>query len=117
MRFRSAPGKRSTRVAELLRESLATILLTRCADPRLHDLTVTEVEMTADLKQARVFYALRQGADQDQVLAALDKALGFIRQELARERILRFMPELHFLVDDTLDRSARLEELFHRVKE
>jgi ribosome-binding factor A len=53
-------------------------------------------------------------------MAALDKAMGFIKQEVAREHILRSMPEFHFLPDDTLERAERLENLFdslHRDKE
>ncbi len=117
MRPRTSSGKRPTRVAELLRESLATILLQKCADPRLRDITVTEVEMSPDLKLARVFYLLREGVDQEQVQTALVKALGFIKQEVAREHILRTMPELLFLPDQSLERAARLEGLFEKMKE
>ena len=76
------PTGRPHRVAELLRERLALILLHKCADPRLKELTLTEVEMSPDLKQARVFYAARENVDRDQVQIALDKALGFIKQEI-----------------------------------
>jgi ribosome-binding factor A len=106
---------RPHRVAELLRELLAEILLQRSADPRLTELTLTEVEVSPDLKQARVFYAVREGADSDQVAAALDKALGFIKQEVAREHILRVMPEFAFLPDEGLDRAARLERLLQEA--
>ncbi len=112
---RRAPVPRPVRVAGLLKETLATILLTKCADPRLAELTLTAVEMTPDLKQARVYYVVRQGADREQVLAALDKALGFIRGEVAKAHILRTMPEFHFLPDDTLERAARLEALFREI--
>jgi len=112
---RSSPVKRPVRVAELLKETLATILLTRCADPRLRELTLTEVEMTPDLKQARIYYVVRKGADRQQVLAALDKAMGFIRGEVAKAHILRTMPEFHFLPDESLDRAARLEALFQEL--
>ena len=57
-------------MAELLRERLALILLYKCADPRLQELTLTEVEMSPDLKQARVFYVVREGVDADQVQVA-----------------------------------------------
>lgn len=116
MRRRLPTGRRH-RVAELLRERLALILLHKCADPRLKELTLTEVEVTPDLKQARVFYVSREGAAAAQVQAALGKALGFIKQELAREHILRVMPEFFFLPDPGLDRAARLEELFIAAKE
>jgi ribosome-binding factor A len=109
-------GKRATRVAELLREQIALILLHKSHDPRLHEMTITGVEMSPDLKQARVFYLLREGADEAAVKAALKKALGFIKQELAREHLLRVMPELFFLPDTGLDKAARIDELLHKLE-
>jgi ribosome-binding factor A len=106
------PTGRPHRVAELLRERLALILLHKCADPRLKELTLTEVEMSPDLKQARVFYVGREGVDADQVQMALDKAMGFIKQEVARENLFRLMPAIIFLADTGLDRAAKLEKLF-----
>jgi ribosome-binding factor A len=106
------PTGRPHRVAELLRERLALILLNKCADPRLKELTLTEVEMSPDLKQARVFYVMRENVDATQVTMALDKALGFIKQEVAKENLFRLMPEFFFLPDSGLDRAAHLEKLF-----
>ena len=117
MRGRTSPVKRPTRVAVLLKERLALILLHKCADPRLKELTVTEVEMSPDLKQARVFYVAREGVEAAEVQAALKKALGFIKQEVAREHLLRVMPEFFFLPDEGLDRAARLEELLEAARE
>lgn len=117
MRGRTSPVKRPTRVAVLLKERLALILLHKCADPRLKGLTVTEVEMSPDLKQARVFYVAREGVEAAEVQAALKKALGFIKQEVAREHLLRVMPEFFFLPDEGLDRAARLEELLEAARE
>ena len=115
MRPGARPAKRSTRVGELLREILAAIMIERAADPRLKELTITEVEMTPDLKLARVYYAVRQGTNPEEIIMALDKALGFIKQEVAREHILRTMPEFHFLPDETLERAERLETLFEAL--
>lgn len=115
MRPGSRPAKRSTRVGELLREILASIMLERVADPRLQELTITEVEMSPDLKLARVYYAARRGANPEELMAALDKALGFIKQEVAREHILRTMPEFHFLPDETLEKAERLERLLESL--
>jgi ribosome-binding factor A len=117
MRLKRPTGKRPTRVAELLRESLASILLYKCADPRLQDLTIIEVEMSPDLKQARAYYLVREGVDADEVQGALDKALGFIKQEVARERILRTMPELIFRPDETWSRAEKLELLLQKAKQ
>ena len=110
------PTGRPQRVAELLRERLALILLHKCADPRLKELTLTEVEISPDLKQARVFYVARETVHPDQVQIALDKALGFIKQEVARENLFRLMPAIIFLPDTGLDRAAGLEKLFHAAK-
>jgi ribosome-binding factor A len=110
------PTGRPHRVAELLRERLALILLNKCADPRLQELTLTEVEMSPDLKQARVFYVARENADQTLIQMALDKALGFIKQEVAKENLFRLMPEFFFLPDSGLDRAAQLEKLFQAAK-
>jgi ribosome-binding factor A len=115
VKHRTPTGRRH-RVAELLRERLALILLHKCADPRLKELTLTEVEMSPDLKQAKVFYVARETVDPDQVSMALDKALGFIKAEVAREHILRLMPEFIFLPDTGLDRAAELERLFEAAK-
>ena len=110
MKHRTPTG-RPHRVAELLRERLALILLFKCADPRLKEVTLTEVEMSPDLRQAKVFYVTRENVDRDLVQIALDKALGFIKAEVARENLFRLMPEFIFLPDPGLDRAARLEEL------
>jgi ribosome-binding factor A len=115
MRPSARPAKRSTRVGELLREILAAIMLERVADPRLQELTITEVEMSPDLKMARVYYAVRQGTNPEELMMALDKAMGFIKQEVAREHILRTMPEFHFLPDETLDKAERLESLIRSL--
>jgi ribosome-binding factor A len=105
------PTGRPHRVAELLRERLALILLYKCADPRLKEVTLTDVEMSPDLRQAKVFYVVRENVGRDQVQIALDKALGFIKAEVARENLFRLMPEFFFLADPGLDQAARLEEL------
>jgi ribosome-binding factor A len=116
MRRKPPAGKRPSRVAELLRESLGSVLLFKCADRRLQEITITEVDMSPDLKQAKVYYVVRAGGDADEVAAALDKALGFIKQEVGRERILRTMPELIFLPDEAWERAERLEKLFQEMK-
>ncbi len=114
MRQRTPTG-RPHRVAELLRERLALILLHKCADPRLQELTLTRVEVSPDLKQAKVYYAARPNTEEAGLHQALDKALGFIKQEVAREHLLRVMPEFIFLPDKGLDEAERLDQLFHEA--
>jgi ribosome-binding factor A len=114
MRQRTTSG-RPHRLAELLRERLALILLQKCADPRLQELTLTRVEVSPDLRQAKVYYETRPNADETRLHRALDKAMGFIKQEVARENLFRLMPEIIFLPDKGLDEAERLEQLFHKA--
>jgi ribosome-binding factor A len=109
------PTGRPHRVAELLRERLALILLHKVADPRLQELTLTQVEISPDLKQARVYYVTHPNADATLVHQALDKAMGFIKREVARENMFRLMPEISFLPDQGLDRMEKLEQLLHEA--
>ena len=114
MRQRTTSG-RPHRLAELLRERLALILLHKSGDPRLQALTLTRVEVSPDLRQARVYYETRPQVDETRLHQALDKAMGFIKQEVARENIFRLMPEITFLPDNVLDEAERLERLFHEA--
>ncbi len=114
MRQRTTSG-RPHRLAELLRERLALILLHKCADPRLQELTLTRVEVSPDVRQAKVYYTSRPQADKTKVHQALDKAHGFIKQEVARENLFRLMPEIYFLPDKGLDEADRLEQLFREA--
>ncbi len=113
---RTTVSQRPSRVGELLRHCLAEILLNRVADPRLKDMTITDVSMSPDLKQARVAYLVREGVDAGEMKSALSRARGFIRQEVAKAHILRVMPEITFVPDQRLDKAQRLAELFDQVR-
>ncbi|MBM4285388.1 MAG: 30S ribosome-binding factor RbfA [Deltaproteobacteria bacterium] len=116
MRPRTSGGQRPTRVAELLRQCLAEIFLNRCANPRLQSLTITDVVMSPDLKQARISYLVRGGGDPGQLGEDLRRAQGFIKQEVARAHILRVMPEIIFVADQGLEQTQRLAQLLDQVR-
>jgi ribosome-binding factor A len=108
--------KRRDRVGEMLREKIALILLHKSRDPRLQTITVTSVEVSDDLRRAKVFYLTRgQEAELPFIQKALQKAAGFIKQELAQEHILRVMPELTFRVDESWQRGERVAVLLRQV--
>lgn len=85
-------------------------------DPRIGFVTVTDVSLTPDLKMARVYVSIL-GSEQDRKnsLEGLSKAAGFIRYELGRRLRLRHSPEVQFLLDDSLEREERLEQLFEQI--
>lgn len=108
--------KRRDRVGELLREKIALILLHKSRDPRLHNITITSVEISDDLRRARIFYLPRgKEVDVQFLQKALHKASGFIKQELAQEHILRVIPELSFHIDESWQRGERVADLLRQL--
>ena len=104
--------RRSERVADLVRAEISRLLLLEAHDPLLRTITVTDVLMPADLRSARIYFSVLGGdAERDDARAALDRASSFLRREVGRRCALRFVPELHFFPDLSLERGARIEEL------
>ncbi len=108
--------KRTERVGDQIRMEIADILMRRVKDPRVGFVTVTAVDVTADLKQARVYVTvLQQGAQEAETLDALARAEGFIRGELGRRLKLRYVPVLMFVKDTSVDRVTRIMNLLDQV--
>ena len=113
--------KRSSRVADQIRIEVADILMRRTKDPGLGFVTVTDVELTADLRTARVYVTtLRQPGDDPRLeietYAALNRAVGFIRAELGRRLHLRYTPELVFEKDVAGPRGDRILHLLDSLQ-
>ena len=108
--------KRSTRVADLMLREIADLLRRRVKDPRLEAVTVTGVELTDDLRHARVFYCLKTEVEQRQgVATGLNKAKGFIRGELGKRLRLRYMPEIQFKYDESFDYGDKIDRLLKEL--
>ena len=109
---------RPERVAHLMIREVADILRNKLRDPRLSQwVTVTDVEVTHDLSMAKVFVSvLPTGEERDRTLKALAGAAGFVRHELAPRLGLRDVPELRFVLDDSIERGARVDELLKRIE-
>ncbi|MCS6786157.1 MAG: 30S ribosome-binding factor RbfA [Thiobacillaceae bacterium] len=105
---------RAQRIAEQIRQELALILMRGTKDPRIHDVTITAVEVSSDLEHAKVWYTLMQG-DAHEVGEALEHAAGYLRSELAQRLRLRIMPRLAFKYDQSIERGARLSRLIDQV--
>lgn len=87
-------------------------------DPGLGFVTVTEVRMSTDLKRAQVYISVMGDEEERQgTMAALGRAAGFIRRELASRLKLRHMPQIEFVPDLTLERAARLEAILDQIHE
>jgi ribosome-binding factor A len=110
------PLRRQERVSERLHHELVDVLQRRIRDPRLANVTVTGVEVSPDLKQATVFFtSLGDAEARRQALRSLEKASGFIRHELSQSLNLRLTPELRFVLDESWQRGARIDELLGQI--
>ncbi|MEO0102292.1 MAG: 30S ribosome-binding factor RbfA [candidate division WOR-3 bacterium] len=110
--------ERKKRVAVLVKETIAEIIQNEIRDPRLGFLTVTGVEMSTDLKKARVFFSvLGPEKERERSEEVLQKARGFIRHQLARKISLKYIPEIEFEIDQLVLQERRVEEILKRLKE
>jgi ribosome-binding factor A len=105
-------GKRLERVNQLIKEEISTLLHRELKDPRLGFVSVTEVDVTPDLRTAKVYVSvLGSEAQWVSSLEALASARGFIRNWLRRHLDLRAVPELHFRPDRSMEHAARMQVL------
>jgi ribosome-binding factor A len=109
--------QRSDRVADLLLEVIAELLRRDIRDPRVHDVALTAVKMSKDLRHARIYFNLLGGAGRhEEAAAGLKSASGFIRTKAAKQLKLRFVPTIEFTYDESVDEAQRIEALIKQVK-
>lgn len=108
---------RSERVAAAIQEEVSNILHDELNDPRLGFVTIVRVEITPDLRYAKIFYSVL-GNDEAyaKTQKALDSALGFIRHLVAERLQLRFAPEIMFREDKSSEYSVRIQEVLDEIK-
>lgn len=103
---------RQLRTAEQIRTILSQLVLRDLRDPRLQDLTFTEVRIDRELQYADVYVnALGDDTREKEVMAALEGATGYLRRELANRLPLRTVPKLHFHWDRTLAQAEHISQL------
>lgn len=116
----SEPGTRVRRVEQGVREALASLLANVVKDPGAAGVVVTRVEMSKDLKSARVHVRLLEGRDdaarRKAAIEALGRASGMMRREITQELGLRYAPQLRFLYDEGLDNTSRVEQLLAEIE-
>jgi len=109
-------SRRSVRVGHLLREELGQALGRDLGDPRLRFVSVTAVEVTDDLRHARVFVTmLGEESERESSLEALERATPLLRALLGRHLELRRIPELEFRYDTSLDRGFRIQRILQEL--
>ena len=109
--------KRADRVADLIKQELSNILRREVGDPRIANITVTDVKLTDDLRSARIYFVeLGKDSLSADVEKGLSKAKGFLKRELGKRLQLRYIPELAFFYDPSFEYGARIEKLLKEVR-
>jgi len=113
---RSQPPKRAVRVADVIKNELSLLLVQKAQDPQLQEITISRVELSDDLRHAKIYYTFLPGqTTEEKVKRSLTKATGFMRSHLAKTLNLRFTPELRFWYDEEFERVEKIERLLDEI--
>lgn len=109
--------KRADRVSESIKREISVLVLQDVKDPEVVGVTVTDVETSDDLRNARVFVSVFGDEETKKAtMAGLERAKGFLRSEVGHRLGLRYAPELTFKLDRTLDRALRIEQVLREIR-
>jgi len=113
----STGSPRKKRLGELIQRELVKLLQREVKDARIGKITITEVDVSPDLRNAKVYYLVfgHEGGD-PRVQAGLESASPFLRSALMRELQIRYTPSLKFVLDESLERGVKLTQLIDSVR-
>jgi ribosome-binding factor A len=95
---------------------LAMLLQKEMSDPRLSGVTITEVKMSPDIKNAKIYFTCQGGEkSKEAVVAGFGSAKGYLKRTLAKQLGLRYMPELKFFYDESFDYGERIEKVLKSI--
>jgi ribosome-binding factor A len=108
---------RQEQLGEAIAHELSDVIRSRMHDPRIGFASVTSVELSADLRYAKVFVSVMGSPEEQQAtMQALRHGAGFMRHELAQRLSIRYTPELTFKLDESIAHSARVAQLLSEIK-
>lgn len=109
-----ATNRRQQKVAALIKEEVSDLLQHEIKDPRIGFVTVTDAEISADLRHAKVFVSILEG-DKEETMEGLRAAEGFVRSEIGDRIRLRHTPEILFKYDESIEKGVRIFELLEDI--
>jgi ribosome-binding factor A len=108
---------RPERVQEALRQEISKVALEEIKDPRIGFLTITKVELTKDLRYAKVYFSVLGGAKEKALaLKGLNSAKGYIKGVVADRIKLRLVPDISFRIDESIEHTKEIYDLFEKIK-
>ncbi len=109
-------GNRSHRVGDQILREISNLLLRKVRDPRLKGVTLTDVRMSKDLRHAYVYYSLfGQDEQKKEAQAGFESAKGFIRKEIGDKVHLKYIPDIQFKYDTSLEYGQKMERLLEKI--
>ena len=109
-------GIRPERIASEMKEIISQIIIEEIKDPRIGFVTVTRVEVTPDIRNAKVYFSSLGGKEEKENAAeGLNSASGYIRKSLSEKMRLKFTPELLFKLDESAEYSIHLNQIFDKI--
>ncbi len=107
---------RSDRVAEQLKRELANLIRNESRDPRFTSFTITAVHVTRDLSQGKIYLTSVNGEDKSaDAVKAINKAANYFKHELKSRLLLRVIPQLHFVYDESIERASHITTLIEKT--
>lgn len=104
------------KVAEQMKKEIASIIEHQTKDPRIGFITITNVELSNDLRHAKVYFSsLGNDEEQKRSLEGLEKAKGFIRKEVAQRINLRYVPEILFRIDSSIEHGVKISKILSQI--
>jgi ribosome-binding factor A len=120
---------RATRVAEQMQRELADLLMFEVKDPRVNMVTITAVEVTGDMAHAKIFYSAPQANSKSakpnasnhaktlqSIQNGLENSAGYLRTQIAKRMLLRTVPQLHFVYDESIDIGIKMAQLIDAAR-
>ena len=111
--------KRSVRVAELIKMKISEIIRRKVNDPRLSSVTITNVDLSDDLRHAKIFYSVLGsdiGTNESESMESLQNASKYIKSIIGQELGLRYVPDLRFEYDKFFQRSVEIVDLIENIE-
>jgi ribosome-binding factor A len=110
--------KRSEKVAEAIHEIISGLLIKGVKDPRVGFVTVTGVKLTDDLRHATIYFSvIGSGAERKDTESGLNSAKGYLRRELGKTLTMRYVPEIIFRYDESVDYGSHIESILKQIHE
>ena len=105
---------KTEKIAGIIQKEVSEIIQFQLKDPKIGFITITDVTVTGDLSIAKIYVSfLGQKAREEAGMKALERSKGFIRSELAKRMTIRKVPQLMFLIDDSLEKGNKIEKIIY----